>query len=143
MIDLVEVKKAVNNKIIASKPLIPIIAGEVKEGFQRPSLFTYVRPLYVRDTHMNYVDCTLAITIVYYPNKQNDIEELEIKQTLLEAFKLSLDVSGQSFLISEKVIDDLEEAWQMRFFIRSRLVYGNRKEAETIMHGLTINLDFE
>lgn len=136
MIGFVDLKKAVNDNLKLYFPSINRISGELKEGFPKPAFFSAIQPISVRNTHLNYVDCLIGVTIVYYPEKESELENLKIQEKLYRAFGLTLFVKDQAFLLEQKATDYLEGAFQVRFNIRARLVYRNIDEQKMIMKQL-------
>lgn len=138
MIKLIDIKKAVNKQLKEAFPDVTIVAGELKEGFERPSFFTYIQPVSIRNTHLNYIDASIMVTIPYYPKTDSDVESLRIQDGLYSAFGLTLEVEGQKFILGEKYADDLEEGFQLKFMLKTRLVYKTKDEGLKLMEQLNL-----
>lgn len=138
MIKLIDIKKAVNKQLKEAFPDVTIVAGELKEGFERPSFFTYIQPVSIRNTHLNYIDASIMVTIPYYPKTDSDVESLRIQDGLYSAFGLTLEVEGQKFILGEKYADDLEEGFQFKFMLKTRLVYKTKDEGLKLMEQLNM-----
>ena len=139
MISFIEIKKAVNDNLKLYFPSINRVSGELKEGFPKPAFFSTVQPILIRNTHLNYVDCLIGVTIVYFPEKESELENLKIQEKLYRAFGLTLFVKDKAFLLEQKATDYLEGAFQVRFNIRIRLVYTDKKEEKIIMKQLKMD----
>lgn len=142
---LLEIKKAVNDNIKEALGDV-IIAGEIKEGFKRPSFFTYVTPISIRPAHRNYYDFNLIVGIRHYQGTDNrtDIDKLRKFEKLDNQFKLLLKVGKHNFLIKNKSYTPFTDdyGFELKFEISERmrvdlLTKEERKTMEELKYGLT------
>lgn len=140
-----DIKKSINDILKKTFPEISLIAGEIKEGFERPSFFTYLTPITIQPLHKNYYRFVLLVGIRHYQGEvRTDIDQLEKYSELDKAFLFELPVGENSFLIRDKnferFTDDYGFEFQFEISARIRtdlLPKEERKRMEELIYGFT------
>ena len=80
MIELADIQKAIGIKL--SQLDIPITAGEVAEGFEKPSFFVDVFPVSAegQNAYLDYHE--MGIEIMYFPKLETKLECLKMAQQI-------------------------------------------------------------
>lgn len=108
MIKLTDLKKAIGDILKSALPTIPLYAGDVKEGFKRPSLFTKFDQMYRTDYKDSFLR-EITVLINYFPNDRNnyELEILEVQESIESAFKDGFTVLGRHIHIADDVESEI------------------------------------
>ncbi len=101
MVSLVDIVKAIDDKIKDNFLGIEIQSTDIKEGFERPCFYVQVDDNRANKLNPNSKEKTLTIRIYYFPKDryENRIELLEIQDILENMFFDGLQVN-ENFYIS-------------------------------------------
>lgn len=103
MVKYTEIIKAINNKIKAKFPIIPIVSeSDVEEKIVRPSFMTTLDGINQQDFMGNVIDKTLTIRVFYFSSTRdkNKIENLGMIDSLNEIFLEDNQIEANGFRIS-------------------------------------------
>lgn len=115
MITLIDIKKSINQVLKANFKDTKIYAGEVKEGFTRPSFFTSIIPITSEYETTNFTSNKLMIIINYFSENETELENIKMYDELKKAFGMNLKVSQRSFLLKNIRSEIVDEVLQFRF----------------------------
>jgi len=96
MLSLMDIKLAINNKLISKFPKIEIQSSDIKEGFKRPSFF--VKFDYSSKTDYQHIfERLLTIRIYYFPwnRYRYNIELLKMQEKIEALFCLGIYVNDR------------------------------------------------
>lgn len=105
----VDIKKDLNKIIKTAYPNIPIYGNEVKEGYQTPSFFTSLVSFPETYTNKNYASGGFTYKIVYFQNKKDELDQLNVLDSLYAAFGLSVNIGERTLICKEKDFDYIGE----------------------------------
>lgn len=114
---LTSLTRAVNAVLRANFPDYKIYAGEVTEGFQRPSFFTQIIPLRGGAETFNYNSNRLMVSINFFNRDDTELENILMYDELVEAFGRHLRVEGRVLLLDNVRSSSIDETLQFRFDI--------------------------
>jgi len=109
MLTRAQLNKAVNDRLKAEFPAIPIQSSDVEEGFQRPSFFVQIETNRTEDFH-RYVFREMTCRILYFPRDRHLMKEeaYDVQDRLEKLFGLNIGVNGRTLTINgaETVVVD-------------------------------------
>lgn len=115
MTELAELNKAVNTKLKNRFPNHRIYAGEVTEGFQRPSFFTQIIPLRMDYETKNYKSNRLMVSITYFNERDTEIENILMYDNLIDVFGQILQVGNRHLKLWNIRQSNTDGVLQLRF----------------------------
>lgn len=94
MLTLVDVVAAINERLDAVLPDIPIQSKDIREGFARPSLYVDFDNVVPVKYGQRGLDRTISVIIYFFPTSQTDykMELLSVQDTLEQAFVDTLQI---------------------------------------------------
>lgn len=124
MINIIDIKKAVNN-IIKKEFSIPLLSNRVKDNFKTPAFFTKVKPnLYEYETKIRHEE-SYSIEIHYFPNRIYDEEDLmKVLTKLRKVFDRKLKVRDRKL----NIINIRESIHEGTLFFRFNLNFQQYKD---------------
>lgn len=115
MATLVDLNNAVNSVLTKNFPNHKIYAGEVTEGFQRPSFFTQIMPMRMDYETKNYKSGLLMVAITFFNASDKELENIKMHDGLLNAFGVALEVNRRHFLLENIRSTRADTALQFSF----------------------------
>lgn len=115
MAKLTELNKAVNGVLRSVYPDYKIYAGEVKEGFQRPSFFTQIIPMRMDYETKNYQSDRLVVAITYLNENDTELENIKMYDSLVHAFGRTLKVKNRHLTLMNIHPNNADGYMQFRF----------------------------
>lgn len=115
MITLVDIKKSINQVLKANFKDTKLYAGEVKEGFTRPSFFTSIIPISFNYDTTNFTSNKLMVVINYFSENETELENIKMYDELKKAFGMNLKVNDRFFLLKNIRSEIVDEVLQFRF----------------------------
>lgn len=115
MAKLSELNKAVNSVLKSGFPLYKIYAGEVTEGFQRPSFFTQVIPMAMDYETVNYKSNRLMVVITFFNESDTELENIKMFDSLVDLFGRTLNVGSRYLSLKNIRFSNADGAPQFRF----------------------------
>lgn len=115
MASLKDLNKAVNKTLRSNFPHYKIYAGEVKEGFQRPSFFTQIIPLRTDYENMNYQSERLVVAITCFNKNDTELENIEVHDELISAFGRALKVGNRTLVLRNIRSNNADSTLQFSF----------------------------
>lgn len=112
---LQELAKEVNRKLTFNFPKCKLYAGEVKEGFERPSFFTQIVPLKMDYNTQHYKENRLMVVINYFNKDDTELENIKMYDDLVNAFGMTLIVNERHFLLQNIRSSTVDETLQFKF----------------------------
>lgn len=102
MLTLSQIKKAINDRILAKFPTIEIQASDVKEGFTRPSFFVRFDNL-IWNTNQYFTERGMTVRIYYFPSDRYaySLESMDVQDNLGSIFNLNFNVADRVLTINE------------------------------------------
>lgn len=102
MLTLSQIKKAINDRIIAKFPTIEIQAADVEEGFTRPSFFVRFDNL-IWNTRQYFSERSMTVRIYYFPSDRYvySLESMDVQDSLGSIFNLNFNVVDRVLTINE------------------------------------------
>lgn len=140
MITLVDIKKSINQVLKINFPDIKPYAGEVKEGFIRPSFFTSIIPILFNYDTTNYSSNKLMVVINYFSENETELENLKMIDGLKKAFGMTLNVKDRYFTLRDIRTDITDGVLQFKFDLNFFDGVEITKEEYEIMKQLNMNL---
>lgn len=142
MTKLTDLTKAINRILKSNFPNHKIYAGEVTEGFQRPSFFTQIIPLSMEYENVNYKSNRLMVVITYFNQNDTELENLKMYDSLIEVFGRTLKVNNRYLSLrnisSSKADGSLQFSFDLDYW--SRL---SKEEEYELMRELEMKTDKE
>ncbi|QMV43740.1 phage tail terminator family protein [Cohnella cholangitidis] len=122
---LKQIKKAINEAVIAKYPEIPVMSNDVKEGFPRPSFFVQMEDV-TADNRLYVSERSMTVRIYFFPKDRNkpNAEMLDKIDGLQEVFDLNIKVEDRSITINETNADTADGVLHFDFsfmYLESRL----------------------
>lgn len=140
--DLIDIKKSINQVLKDNFLSIKIYPGDTKEGFQRPAFFTQVIPAVEEYETINYASSKMMIVINYFSENGTELENIKMYDELKNAFGMTLKVNHRSLLLknisSETVDEVLQFKFDLDYFERTR--QSKSEEAHDLMGDLKIKM---
>ena len=115
MITLINIKKSINHVLKTNFKDTKIYAGEVKEGFTRPSFFTSIIPISFNYDTTNFTSNKLMVVINYFSKNETELENLKMIDGLKKAFGMTLKVNNRYFTLQEIRTDITDGVLQFKF----------------------------
>ena len=140
MITLVDIKKSINQVLKTNFPDIKLYAGEVKEGFKRPSFFTSIIPILFNYDTTNYSSNRLMVVINYFSENETELENLRMADALKKAYGMTLKVKDRYITLREIKTDITDGVLQFKFDLNFFDGVEITKEEYEIMKQLNMNL---
>lgn len=102
MLTLSQIKKAINDRILAKFPTIEIQASDVEEGFTRPSFFVRFDNL-IWNTRQYFTERGMTVRIYYFPSDRYvySLESMDVQDSLGSIFNLNFNVADRVLTINE------------------------------------------
>lgn len=141
MVKITELKKAINDVLKVALPTIPLYAGDITEGFDRPSLFTKFEQMY-RTDYKDGFKREITVIVYYFPENRNnyELEVLKVQEKLENAFRLSVIVKDRVVHIVDDVGSEvIDGVLQMVFDLEYYDVSDDPEEAFLKMEELIFN----
>lgn len=139
MITLIDIKKSINQVLKINFPDIKPYAGEVKEGFTRPSFFTSIIPISFNYDTTNFTSNKLMVVINYFSKNETELENLKMIDGLKKALGMTLNVKGRYFTLRDIRTDITDGVLQFKFDLNFFDGVEITKEEYEIMKQLNIN----
>lgn len=116
MLTLKQIKKAINDVLIAKFPAIPVQSNDVKEGFARPSFFVRLEDI-TRDSRLYVAERSMTVRIYFFPSDRNEyaIELLDTQDSLEQSFDLTLTVEDRHITIGQTSAVEVDGVLQFEF----------------------------
>lgn len=142
MAGLKELNKAVNGVLRSIYPNYKIYAGEVTEGFQRPSFFTQIIPMRMDYETQNYKSDRLVVAITYFNESDTELENIKMYDNLVHAFGRTLKVRDRHLRLLNIHPNNADGYMQFRFDLDfwSQL---EKTEKYELMKELEVKIDKE
>ena len=137
---LLSIKKSINQVLKANFPDIKLYAGEVKEGFKRPSFFTSIIPFLSNYETTNFTSNKLMVVINYLSENETELENIKMHDELKKAFGMKLKADHRSFLLKDIRSDIADGALQFKFDL-NYFVGIEKKEEHDLMNELKLRGD--
>lgn len=142
MITLTDMYEAINGLLDRAFPKCRVYAGEVTEGFERPSFFTQILPLGVDYDTKNYKTDRLLVVITYFNENGTELENIEMHDGLADAFRMTLAVNRRHFLLTNTRSERADGALQFSFNLNFKSQLNHAEEYE-LMKELELKTDKE
>lgn len=113
--DLLDIKKSINNILKENFPDVKLFANEVEEGFSKPAFFTQLIPISFNYETVNFMRVSLMIVINYYTPKSIEVDNLKMTIALKKAFGMTLKVNDRYLLLENITIDNPDGIMQFKF----------------------------
>lgn len=104
MISQAAIKKAAN-KLLKDKTGLKIYGKEVIEGYDTPSLFVEIVAKPTKRETKNYAKSGFSLHITYFQKTPNELEQLEMVDTVKDAFGMSFTVGDRRLTVNETTYD--------------------------------------
>lgn len=140
MIALVDIKKSINQVLKANFKDTKLYAGEVKEGFTRPSFFTSIIPISFNYDTTNFTSNKLMVVINYFSENETELENLKMIDGLKKAFGMALKVNDRYFTLRDIRTDITDGVLQFKFDLNFFDGVEITKEEYEIMKELNMDL---
>lgn len=140
MITLINIKKSINQVLKANFSDIKLHAGEVKEGFARPSFFTQIIPISFNYDTTNYSSNKLMIVINYFSKNETELENLKMIDRLKKAYGMVLKVNDRYITLRDIRTDITDGVLQFKFDSNFFDGVEITKEEYEIMQELNMNV---
>ena len=123
-------------------PNYKIYAGEVTEGFQRPSFFTQIIPIRMDYETLNYQSDYLIVAITYFNESDTELENIKMYDSLVRAFGRTLKVRDRHLRLLNIHPNNADRYMQFRFELDywSQLT---RTEEHELMKDLEVKIEEE
>ena len=96
-----DIARAVTMVVKGAFPSVHIYGDEVKEGYKKPSFFIGILPVSSINHTKNIKEEQLLITVDYFSNTKDSLENYRVMQELKVAFGQVLGVENRKFTIQE------------------------------------------
>lgn len=142
MTTLVDLNEAVNKVLSNRFPNRKIYAGEVTEGFQRPSFFTQIIPMGMDYENLNYKTDRLMVAITCFNEGDTELENIKMYDELIKAFGRVLRVKNRYITLLNIRSSNADGALQFSFDLNywSQL---RKEEERELMKELEMKTDKE
>ena len=139
-VNLRDIKKAVENKLIIAFPNVTVYEGNLTKGFPRPSLHTQINSI-SRNDHLYISERGMTITIHYFPpdRYQYEFDNMSTQETLESTFKLNFKVKDRTFTIEESRSQVIDGVLEFEFDFNFNESNAPSDESE-IMQDLELNV---
>ncbi|CAK7083886.1 hypothetical protein CIW83_16865 [Tissierella sp. P1] len=94
---LTDIKRAIDSILKDNFSTIEIYSTNTKEGLDRPYFFVEISPIIRERLNRAHYHRKVTVLIRYFPNNEEELENLEIQEQLEELF-------GQALRIKDRVI---------------------------------------
>lgn len=130
LIELIDLKKSINNLLKSIEPSYKIYGNEIKEGFERPCFFVQILPvsgtdLFKSDTLEN----SYMVEINYFSKSQTQLDNLKMAETLKKKVFPYITIKDRKITPRNVRNEDIEGILSFRFNL-SWLDSLERKECE-------------
>lgn len=142
MAGLVELNKTINTTLKNKFPNNKIYAGEVTEGFYRPSFFVQVIPLRMDYETRNYKSNRLMVSITYFNERDTELENIRMYDALTKTFGQTIQVGKRHLKLWDIRSSDADGALQFHFDL-DYWSYLDREEKHELMKELEIKTEKE
>lgn len=112
---LVEIKKHINLLLKDNFKAVILHAGEVKEGFSRPSFFTQIIPISSDYDTKNYTSNRMIVVVNYFPLAETELECLKMSDDLRRVFGMTLEVGKRRLLLKNISSEINDKVLQFKF----------------------------
>lgn len=137
--DFIDIKKAINTALKTSFPEIDINAGEIKEGFKRPSFFTQIIPVLREFETQCYTSNKVLVVVNYFPKKNVELDSLKMMNSLQQTFGMTLKVGNRVLTLQNIRSSMVDEIVQFKFDL-DYLENIAKKETTTVMGEILTNI---
>lgn len=137
--DFIDIKKAINTALKTSFPEIDINAGEIKEGFKRPSFFTQIIPVLREFETQCYTSNKVLVVVNYFPKKNVELDSLKMMNSLQQTFGMTLKVGNRVLTLQNIRSSIVDEIVQFKFDL-DYLENIAKKETTTVMGEILTNI---
>lgn len=116
MLTRVQINKAINDKIKAEFPNIPILSSDVEEGFGRPSFFVSLETNRIESFQFNTLR-EMTCRILYFPKDRFVFKEeaYDVMDRLEKLFGLNFSVAGRTITIDAATSDIIDKVLHFDF----------------------------
>ena len=117
MISVFDIKKSINLILKNNFKNIKVHAGEVKEGFIKPSFFVQ---LFIENTDLfstTINENSITIEIIYFGVDETELENLKVYEKLKKLFNLPITINNRKIL-PRNVRADFKDVLSFRFNIK-------------------------
>lgn len=104
MLSQKEIKKAAN-KLLKGATGLKVYGKEVTEGFERPSLFIEIIPKPFHRKSKNFAKSGFCLKITYLQEVPEELQQLELVDTVKEAFGMVFSVAERNLTVGEITYD--------------------------------------
>ena len=104
-----DIARAVTMVVKGAFPSVHIYGDEVKEGYKKPSFFIGILPVSSINHTKNIKEEQLLITVDYFSNTKDSLENYRVMQELKVAFGQVLGVDNRKFTIQETSTEKVGE----------------------------------
>lgn len=115
MMDLLDIKKSINDILKENFPEVKLFANEVDEGFSKPAFFTQLIPITLNYETVNFMSVRLMIVINYYTPVSIELDNLKMAMDLMKVFGMTLKVKDRYLLLENITTDNPDGILQFKF----------------------------
>lgn len=142
MISILDIKKSINLILKNNFKNIKVHAGEVKEGFKKPSFFVQ---LFIENTDLfstTINENSITIEIIYFGVDETELENLKVYEKLKKLFNLPITINNRKIL-PRNIRADFKDFLSFRFNLRFYDDVETESESYEKMGELDINIKKE
>lgn len=140
-----EIKTELNKLIKTKYPDMKIYGVEVKEGYKTPSFFTSLVSFPETPANRNFINGGFTYKIVFFQDVKDELEQLDVLDTIYELFGLSVQIGERTLICKEKDYDYVgEKADILEISIKFEFMENREKPIEAdLMEDLELNMKKE